>query len=459
MHKKHYINGQWCASIGDAVIPITNPSTGYWFDMITLGNYNDVDNAVVAARTAFHTYSQTSINERIKLINRLYTVYKSRANEIGELISKEMGSPITIAQSWQVEDSYTDFKNAIALFFNSKFNKFLFNNRTLYYEPIGVCGIITPWNWPIAMITETVLPALAAGCTVVLKPSEFAPLSPMMFAECVHEAGFPAGVFNLVSGAEEAGQAVTQHPDIDMISFIGSIETGQKVSKSAAGTLKRVVQELGGKSPVIIFDDCKDLQHAVEKRVNNCMNNTGQNCDAPTRMLVHKDQYNIAVDMAITAANKIEVNYSNVKGYHMGPVVSRAQLYNIKKLIQEGVDAGARIVAGGVDHPKHLNRGNGNFIKPTVFADVDNSMSIAQKEIFGPVLCMIPFENDDDAIRIANDNMYKLAAYVCTNDPNRAERTVQQLQADVVYINDSQRTNQCEIDNFLKTKRVVNTRC
>ena len=454
MHKKHYINGQWCTSNGNAVIPITNPSTGYWFNMVTLGNSKDVDDAVVAARAAFHTYKQTSINERVKLINQLYTVYKSRAKDIGELISKEMGSPITIAQSWQVEDSYIDFKNAIALF-----NKFLLKTGTLYYEPIGVCGIITPWNWPITCIAETVLPALAAGCTVVLKPSELAPLSPMMFAECVHEAGFPAGVFNLVSGAKEAGQAITQHPDIDMISFTGSLETGREVSKSAAGTLKRVVQELGGKSPAIIFDDYKDLQHAVEKRVNNCMNNSGQNCDASTRILVHKNQYDLAVDMAIEAANNIEVNYSEVEGYHMGPVVSKAQLYNIKKLIQEGIDAGARIVAGGLDHPKHLYRGNGNFIKPTVFADVDNSMSIAQKEIFGPVLCMIPFENDDDAIRIANDSIYKLAAYVYTSSSGKAERVAQQLQVDNVYINDAQHIKQCEINNFLKIKRVVNSTC
>jgi aldehyde dehydrogenase (NAD+) len=430
LQNKHYINGQWCTSLAD------------------------VDSAVVAARNAFYMYKQTSAQERISLIQTLYTIYKSRVKEIGELISKEMGSPITIAQSWQVEDSYIDFENAIDLL-----NKFSFKDGILRYEPIGVCGIITPWNWPIVCITETVLPALAAGCTVVLKPSSLAPSAPIMFAECVHEAGFPAGVFNLISGAGELGQAITQHPDIDMISFMGSNETGHEVSKSAAGTLKRVVQELGGKSPAIIFNDYEDLQHAVEKRVNNCMNNSGQCGPSSTRILVHKDQYDIAVDMAIAAANNIEVNYSAVEGYHMGPVASRAQLDHIKKLIQEGIDAGARIVAGGLDHPNHLYRGNGNFIKPTVFADVDNSMSIAQKEIFGPVLCMISFENEDDAIRIANDSIYKLAAYVYTSSSSKADRVAQQLQVDNVYINDSRYIRSCEINNYLKIKRIVHSKC
>jgi len=422
----HYINGQWCTSI-------------------------DVNNAVAAARSAFYMYKQTSAQERISLIQALYTIYKSRVKEIGECISKEMGSPITIAQSWQVEDSYIDFENAINLL-----NEFSFKDDILRCEPIGVCGILTSWNWPIVCITETVLPALAAGCTVILKPSELTPLSALLFAECVHDAGIPAGVFNLVNGEKEIGQAITQHPDIDMISFIGSLETGREVSKAAAGTLKRVVQGVGGKSPAIIFNDYEDLQHAVEKRVNNCMNNSGQTCDASTRILVYKSQYDIAVDMAIEAANNIEVNYSDIEGYHMGPVVSKAQLYYIKKLIQEGIDAGARVVAGGLDRLKHLDKGNGNFIRPTVFADVDNSMSIAQTEIFGPVLCMIPFKNINDAIRIANDSIYKLAAYVYTSSSSKADRVAQQLQVDNVYINDSRYIRSCEINNYLKIKRVVN---
>lgn len=424
---KHYINGQWSMSS------------------------NAVDDAVISAKTAFQTYQQTTVQERISLIQALYTTYKSRVKDIGELISKEMGSPITIAQSWQVEDSYIDFENAIDLL-----NEFSFKDSTLRYEPIGVCGILTSWNWPIICITETVLPALAAGCTVILKPSELTPLSSLLFAECVHDAGIPAGVFNLVNGEKEIGQAITQHSDIDMISFIGSLETGREVSRSAAGTLKRVVHDLGGKSPAIIFDDYEDLQHAVEKRVNNCMNNSGQCCNASTRLLIHKSQYDIAVEMAREVANNIQVNYSNVPGYHIGPIVNNAQLNNIKKLIQEGIDAGARVVAGGLDSPI----ADGNFIKPTVFADVDNSMSIAQKEIFGPVLCILSFENDNDAIRIANDTMYdNLSTYVYTSDLVRAEHVAQQLKAKNIHINDGQYTRSCEIYNYLKTKRIVHSKC
>ena len=422
----HYINGHWCTA-------------------------NDVNNAVAAARSAFYMYKQTSAQERISLIQALYTIYKSRVKEIGKLISKEMGSPITIAQSWQVEDSYIDFENAIGLL-----NEFSFKDGIVRYEPIGVCGILNSWNWPISLLTENVLPALAAGCTVILKPSELASLSSLLFAECVHDAGIPAGVFNLVNGGKEIGQAITQHPDIDMISFTGSLETAREVSKSAAGTLKRVVHELGSKSPAIIFDDYEDLQHAVEKRVNHCMNNSGQACGASTRLLIHKSQYDIAVEMACEVANNIQVNYSNVPGDHMGPVVSEGNLYNIKKLIQEGIDAGARIVAGGLDSPI----ADGNFIKPTVFADVDNSMSIAQKEIFGPVLCILSFENDNDAIRIANDTMYDdLSAYVYTSNLVRAEYVAQQLKAKDIHINDSKYTRSCEINNYLKIKRIVHSKC
>ncbi len=424
---KHYINGQWS----------TFPS---------------VDDAVIAARTAFQTYRQTTVPERISLIRSIYTVYKSRKKEIGKLISKEIGSPITIAQSWQVDEGCVDFEKAIELL-----NRFSFKDGIVRYEPIGVCGIITSWNWPMCCITELALPALAAGCTVIVKPSELVPLSSLLFAECVHDAGVPAGIFNLInceSPDHSLGHKIAQHPDIDIISFRGSNSTAKKVATTAAATLKQIRFNLGGKSPAIIFDDYTDLEHAVEKRVNNCMNNSGQGCGASTRLLVHKNQYDIVVNIAIEAANNIEVNYPDVEGYHMGPVVSEENLHNIKKLMQEGVDAGARIVAGGFESPLP----GGNFIRPTIFADVNNSMSIAQEEFFGPVLCIIPYENDNDAIHIANDSIYDLSAYVYTNNSSRAEHVAQQLTATDIHINDNHYPKPCKINDYLKTKKVVHSR-
>ena len=379
-------------------------------------------------------WSSTSKEERIKLLENLYEIYKSRWNKMAESISLEMGAPI----DWSIEEQSSSGANHIKNFiktlknfeFESAFNSE--SNNHITYEPIGVCALITPWNWPINQITLKVIPALAAGCTMILKPSEIAPLSAIVFAEMIHDAGFPPGVFNLVNGnGDGVGTQLAKHTDIDMISFTGSTRAGKLISKNSADTIKRVCLELGGKGGNIVFADSDP--DAVKRGIKHVMGNSGQSCNHPTRMLVEKSIYDRAVKEAIEEAENTKVDISSKKGGHIGPVVSKIQYDKIQNLIQSGIDEGANLVAGGLNRPAGLNRGY--FVKPTIFSDVNNNMKIAREEIFGPVVSIIPFETEEEAISITNDTDYGLTNYVQTQDKEKAKRVAKHLRSGGVEIN------------------------
>lgn len=433
--RQFYIDGEWVAPTGDRTLSIINPATELSVGDLALGTAADVERAASAARRAFATYSLTSVEERAALLEKLAEVYKARADEMAEAISIEMGAPKALAKNAQVPAGRAHIKATIRALRGYEFESDGPNGETVLREPIGVCAMITPWNWPMNQITLKVAPALAAGCTMVLKPSEIAPLSGLLFAEFVHEAGFPAGVFNLVSGdGPTVGAALSAHPEVDMVTFTGSTRAGTAVAKAAADSVKRVSQELGGKSPNVILDDA-DLERAVKGGVLHCMNNTGQSCNAPTRMLVHKDQYEQAIEIAAQVTAKVEVGNPAEDGRHIGPLVSDVQFNKVQELIQKGIDEGARLVAGGTGKPTGFE--TGYFVKPTVFADVNNDMAVAREEIFGPVLVMIPYADEAEAVAIANDTPYGLAAYLQTGDAARARRVARQLRAGMVHINGS----------------------
>ncbi len=393
-----------------------------------------------AARKAFPIWSETPVEERIGYIRRVAEIYQSRLEEMAKTISAEMGAPIKLARESQAAAGISHIKAFIAAFENFEFEEILsptHANQTIVHEPIGVCGLITPWNWPMNQIALKVIPAIAVGCTVVLKPSEIAPLSAMLFAEFIDEAGLPKGVFNLVNGEGPiVGEALSQHPDVDMMSFTGSTRAGTAVSRAAAATVKRVSLELGGKSPNIVFAD-SDLEKAMARSVAHCFENTGQSCNAPTRMLVERSVYEKAVELARKTAENTKVDDPAKEGGHIGPLSSSIQFEKVQKLIQKGIDEGARLVAGGTGRPEGLNEGD--FVKPTVFADVTNEMTIAREEIFGPVLAMIAFDTEEEAIRIANDTPYGLAAYIQTGSPERAKRVARKLRAGMIQINGTSR--------------------
>ena len=399
-----------------------------------MGNEEDVNSAVKAAKESFPRWSRVEKKYKISLLEKLYKIYESRWNEMAESISMEMGAPIDWAITAQTSSGADHIKDFIKRLKEFEFETSFSNESDNYiaYEPIGVCGLITPWNWPINQITLKVIPALAAGCTMILKPSEIAPLSGMLFAEMIHEAGFPPGVFNLVNGdGVGVGTQISGHPDIDMVSFTGSTRAGRLITKNSADTVKRVCLELGGKGGNIVFADSHP--DAVRDGISNVMSNSGQSCDAPTRMLVEKSIYERAVQEAAETAKNIKVDMAQKKGDHIGPVVSKTQFDKIQGLIQSGIDEGATLVAGGPNRPDGLDKGY--FVQPTIFTDVSNNMRIAKEEIFGPVLSIIPFENEEEAIAITNDTSYGLGNYVQTQDIEKARRVARQFRSGGVYIN------------------------
>ena len=436
-----YIDGAWVAPLAPRTLEVIDPSDESVAAIVSLGSAADVDRAVAAARRAFPAWAATSQAERRAALVRLEEVYKARYDEMAEAISKEMGAPIDFARRLQAAAGLEEVTGAIAALDRFHFERPLNPDGSgdrLFWEPIGVCGLITPWNWPMNQIALKVAPALAVGCTVVLKPSEIAPLSGLLFAEMIHEAGFPPGVFNLVVGdGPTVGEAMSNHPDIDMMSFTGSTRAGAAVMRACAGTIKKVALELGGKSPNLIFADA-DVEAAVKRGTLAVMGNTGQSCNAPTRMLVERPVYDKAVEIAAAIAAKTEVGPASKPGRHIGPVVSEAQRDKIRNLILIGIQEGARLVAGGPDAPEGLEKGY--FVRPTVFADVTDDMTIAREEIFGPVLAIIPFDTEEEAIAIANDTPYGLSSRLETGDPARVRRVARAIRAGMVHVNGVPRT-------------------
>jgi len=414
---------------------VINPSTEEPCAVISLGGEADTAAAVAAARTAFASWSLSSKDERLARVERVLEVYESRADAMAELISLEMGAPIDMAKTQQASSGSWHIGNFIRAAKDFEFERPLgphAPNDRILYEPVGVCALITPWNWPMNQVTLKVIPALLTGCTMVLKPSEVAPLSSLLFAEILHDAGVPRGVFNLVNGdGAGVGTWLSGHPGVDMISFTGSTRAGIAISKNAADTLKRVHLELGGKGANIIFADADEK--AVRRGAQRCFNNTGQSCNAPTRMLVERSRYDAGVETARGVAEETRVGPAREPGNHLGPVVSEAQFDKIQALIQSGIDEGARLVAGGVGRPEGVNRGY--FVRPTVFADVSNDMTIAREEIFGPVLSIMPFDSEEEAIAIANDTPYGLTNYVQSADGARRNRVARCLRSGMVEMN------------------------
>ena len=431
---KSYINGRWVAPLrSTATFEAINPATEDRAALVGLCDADDVDAAVMAARAAFPAYAALSLGSRIALVEQLIAVFERRYDEMVRAISTEMGAPYDLSHASQAECGPGHLKETIIAARAMTWDRPIGSTGRLVCEPIGVCVLITPWNWPMNQLAAKVAPALIAGCTMVLKPSEQAPLSAQLFAEFIDEAGFPAGVFNMLHGTGPMiGDALTGHPQVDMVSFTGSTRAGIQVAKSAADTVKRVSQELGGKSANIVFADA-GLAVAVTRGVLHCFNNTGQSCNAPTRMLVEASAYEEAVAIAARVVSGVTLGDPRDKGPHLGPVVSKPQFDKIQRLIQTGIDEGARLVAGGTGRAEGFERGY--YVKPTVFAGVDNAMTIAREEIFGPVMVMIPFADEAEAIAIANDTPYGLAGYVQSGDLERARRVAGQIRAGSVYLN------------------------
>ncbi len=430
--RQFYINGQWVNPAVQNDLEVINPSNEEPYAVISLGGQADTDAAVAAARAAFPAWSQTSKKERLELLKKLLEAYNARAEEMAQAMSQEMGAPIDWARSAQVGAGSWHLQGFIEALPDFEFEYQYAKDEHHILEPIGVAGLITPWNWPMNQVVLKVGAAVAAGCTMVLKPSEIAPMSSLLFAEMMDAAGFPAGVFNLVNGdGPGVGTQLSTHPDVDMISFTGSTRAGILITKTAAPTMKRVTTELGGKGANIIFADAPEK--AVKIGAIKCFNNSGQSCNAPTRMLVHRSRYDAAVEQAAAQAEATAVGPASIEGKHIGPVVSEVQFRKIQGLIEKGIAEGARLVAGGPGRPKGLNRGY--FVRPTVFADVSNDMTIAQTEIFGPVLSIIPFETEEEAIRIANDTVYGLTNYVQSADADLCKRAARQLKSGMVETN------------------------
>lgn len=431
-YSKFYIDGQWVDPRGTQSLDVINPATEESCGRIVLGNREDVDLAVAAAKRAFETYSQTSRGERIELLERVIEVYKRRMGEVAEAIQLEMGAPTKLAQAAQAPSGLGHFMVALNVLKDFEFEEQI-GTTMVVREPVGVCALITPWNWPMNQVTCKVAPALATGCTMVLKPSEIAPLSAALLADILHEAGVPKGVFNMVHGdGPTVGSALTSHPDVDMVSFTGSTRAGREITKNAADTIKRVALELGGKSANILLDDV-NFEQAVTAGVRGCMNNTGQSCNAPTRMLVPHDRMDEVAKIAAAAAEAVRPGDPADPATHIGPVVSEAQWSKIQSLIETGIQEGAKLVAGGPGRPDGLERGY--YVKPTVFTHVSNDMTIAQEEIFGPVLVIIGYQDEEDAIRIANDTRYGLSGYVSSADLERARRVARRIRTGMVHIN------------------------
>lgn len=429
---KFYVDGMWVTPLSSRTLDVINPATEEAFTRIALGSAEDIDRAVKAAASAFPAWSQSSREERLLLLRRILEIYNSRWDEIAEAVSTEMGAPLAFAKSAQVWAGQVHLEATIKALEDFHFVEQRGTSRIMR-EAIGTVGLITPWNWPLNQIVCKVAPAIAAGCTMVLKPSEIAPVSGLIFAEIMAEAGTPKGVFNLVNGdGPTAGAAMSAHPLIDMMSFTGSTRAGILVAKAAADTVKRVAQELGGKSPNIILPDA-DIAAAVTTGTNLCFANTGQSCDAPTRMFVPRTRHEEALDIARRAAETNKVGDPRDPSTVLGPLVSQAQFGKVQRLIQAGIDEGATLVCGGLGRPDGLNRGY--YVRPTVFGNVRHEMTISREEIFGPVLSILPYDSEDEAIRLANDTVYGLAAYVSSRDIDHARAVASRLRAGTVNIN------------------------
>ena len=433
--KKFYINGEWVDPINKQSLDVIDPSTEKSCATISLGGKEDIIKAVNAAKKAYETWGFSSKEERIKLLENLYVLYKKRWADIANAITMEMGAPKDFSTKLQTGTGASHIKSFIRYLKEFKFEKPLGEHapdQRIIYEPKGVCALITPWNWPMNQVCLKVIPALSAGCTMVLKPSELAPLSSMILAEIIDEARFPSGVFNLVNGdGATTGDALTSHPEVNMISFTGSTRAGALISQNAAKDFKRVSLELGGKGANIIFKDADP--EAIERGALRCFRNSGQSCNAPTRMLVEKSMYNEALERLKKYSNEFQVDDPNKEGEHIGPVISETQFNKIQTLIKKGIDEGAKLVSGGPGKPNGLDKGY--YVKPTVFADVKNDMEIARTEIFGPVLSVMPFETEEEAIKIANDTPYGLTNYIQTQDPEKVKRVARKLRSGMVDVN------------------------
>ena len=431
-YRQFYINGQWVDPLVANDFEVINPANEETCAVISLGTAEDVNLAVAAAKQAFTSFGRSSRQERIELLEACVAIYERRYEDIAIAIREEMGSPQTFAMEEQADCGLGHLAEALRVLRDFEFEENIGNAR-VFREPIGVCGLITPWNWPLNQIACKVAPALAVGCTMVLKPSEIAPLSAHIWSEVLHEAGVPAGVYNMVNGdGPEVGTALSQHPDVDMMSFTGSTRAGVLVAQNAAPSVKRVAQELGGKSANIVLDDA-DLDTAVAEGELNMFSNTGQSCNAPSRMLVPAAKLARAEEVAARAAASVVVGDPALESTTMGPVVSRAQFEKIQGLIEAGIAEGAKLVAGGPGLPPGIDKGY--FVRPTVFSCANNSMTIAREEIFGPVLTMIPYETEEEAIEIANDTVYGLAGYVQSGDIDHARQVASRIRAGNVKIN------------------------
>lgn len=433
--RNFYINGQWVAPAVANDFDVIDPSTEQPCAVISLGGEADTNAAVAAAKAAFPGWSMTSKEERIEKLEKLLEIYNARSDEMAQAISMEMGAPMALASTSQTGAGAGHIKSIIRALKAFDFERPLGQHapdNAILYEPIGVTALITPWNWPMNQVTLKVIPAVGVGCTMVLKPSEVAPLSSALFAEMMDEAGFPPGVFNMVNGdGAGVGTQLSGHPDVDMVSFTGSTRAGVAITKNAADSVKRVALELGGKGANIIFADADEK--AVVRGVRHCFNNSGQSCNAPTRMLVERSRYDEAVATAQEVAEKTAVDIASNEGRHIGPVVSEVQWNKIQGLIAKGEEEGARLLAGGTGRPDGLDKGF--FVKPTVFADVEPDMTISREEIFGPVLSMTPFDTEEEAIALANDTPYGLTNYVQTTDNEKARRVARQLRSGMVEMN------------------------
>ncbi len=443
--QKFYINGEWMQPSSTATLKVINPATEEAIDSIALGGLADVDRAVAAAKAAFETFSQTSRDERVALMEKIIATYSARMGEVAEVISQEMGAPMALAKAAQAPSGLGHFMTTLEVLKNFQFEEDIGNSHIIR-EPAGVCGFITPWNWPINQITCKVAPALAAGCTMVLKPSEVAPLNAILFTEILDQAGVPAGVFNLVNGdGQGVGVALSSHPDVDMMSFTGSTRAGIEVARNAAPTVKRVAQELGGKSANIILDDA-DFQQAIARDVFSLCMNSGQSCNAPSRMLVPQERMDEAAAIARAAAENVKVGNPNAQDTTIGPVASEAQFNKIQNLIEKGIDEGAQLETGGPGRPDGLNQGY--YVRPTVFSHVTNDMTIAKEEIFGPVLSLIGYKDDEDAVRIANDTIYGLSGYISSGNPERAKALARQIRSGNVHLNGASMDNKAPFGGY-----------
>jgi aldehyde dehydrogenase (NAD+) len=434
--RQFFINGEWLTPAGRKESLVFNPATEQPVGRILLGTAEDVDAAVKAARAAFVTYSQTSREERIALFERIVKVYEANIERLAQAVSDEMGAPMTLAVQAQAGSGFRHLSTALTILKDFEFEERI-GTTLIAREPIGVCGLITPWNWPLNQISVKVGPALAVGCTVVLKPSEVAPICAHIFAEILAEAGVPKGVFNLVDGdGPGVGEAISRHPDIDMVSFTGSTRAGVLVAKAAADTVKRVSQELGGKSANVILEDA-DLAASVAHGVNWMMTNSGQSCNAPSRMLVPANRYNEAVEVAKRTTEQLVVGDPKAAGVTTGPLANKLQFERVQALIAKGIEEGAKPVTGGVGRPEGIDKGY--FVKPTIFAGVNNEMTIAREEVFGPVMVIIPYKDEADAVRIANDTVYGLSGHVHSKSLENARRVASKMRTGMIHVNGAAR--------------------